>query len=68
MAQETGVEVLVVGTELRSSLTQTDSWRRLIARVRAVHAGEPVYAANWDAPHDVPCWGALDDLRVQLHP
>jgi hypothetical protein len=68
MAQETGVEVLVVGTELRSSLTQTDSWRRLISRVRAVYEGELVYAANWDASDDVPFWDALDYVGVQFYP
>ncbi|MBO6933369.1 MAG: hypothetical protein JJ863_00285 [Deltaproteobacteria bacterium] len=68
LAAETGVEWLVIGTELRSSLGQEERWRRLIAAVRSVYEGELVYAANWDAMDSVPFWDALDALGIQFYP
>jgi hypothetical protein len=68
LAAETGVEWLVIGTELRSSLEQEGRWRRLIAAVRAVYDGQLVYAANWDAMDRVPFWDALDALGIQFYP
>ncbi len=68
LAAETGVEWLVVGTELRSSLGQEARWRALIAAVRSVYEGELVYAANWDAMDAVSFWDALDALGIQFYP
>jgi len=68
LAAETGVEWLVIGTELRSSLGQEARWRQLIAAIRSVYEGELVYAANWDAMDAVPFWDALDALGIQFYP
>lgn len=68
LAAEAGVEWLVVGTELRSSLGQEARWRGLIEAVRGVYEGQLVYAANWDAMDAVPFWDALDALGIQFYP
>ncbi|MEM6955219.1 MAG: hypothetical protein AAF645_06000 [Myxococcota bacterium] len=67
MAEEAGVAILAVGTELRSSLAFEQPWRTLIAQVRSVFSGKLVYCANWDALDAVPFWDALDYLGVQFY-
>ena len=68
LAQQEGVALLAVGTELRSSLRHTERWRALIAAVREIFGGELVYCANWDAAEDVRFWDALDYVGVQFYP
>lgn len=68
MAEEEGVAILAVGTELRSSAAHEERWRALIAKVRDVYAGELVYCANWDAAEHVAWWDAVDYVGVQFYP
>ena len=68
LAEEEGVEILVVGTELRSSVERSaDRWRQLLQRTREVYSGKLAYAANWDSASEVPFWDALDFVGVQFY-
>ena len=68
LAAEEDVDILVVGTELRSTVARSpDRWRAMIDRVRERFEGELVYAANWDAVEEVPFWDALDFVGVQFY-
>lgn len=68
LAQQEGVEILAIGTELRSSVAQNpERWRAIVRAVRASFSGKLVYAANWDAVDDVPFWDALDYVGVQFY-
>ena len=56
VAQESGVDLLMVGSELVSTEDQTRQWRKLIARVRIIYPkGRLSYSANWDH-YTVPAW------------
>jgi hypothetical protein len=69
VGQDTGAEVLFVGTELRQSLAHPQLWRALIARVRQVYDGRLAYAAHGLDDFDrVRFWDALDIAAVTLYP
>jgi hypothetical protein len=69
LADSSGADVLVVGTELeRVVAARPDFWRGLIDSVRAVYDGQLTYAANWyEAYQQVPFWRALDFVGVQAY-
>lgn len=60
VAQDSGVEVLMVGSELISTEKQTDRWEKVIAEVRKVYTGKLSYSANWDHYRPVKFWDKLD--------
>ena len=63
LAEETGVETLVVGVEL-AGVSSDPEFRTVIDAARARFDGELTYAANWDEVLDVPFWGDLDQIGV----
>jgi len=64
LAGQTGVDVFSVGSELISTETQTDRWKRLIAEVRKVYPGRLTYSANWDHYKVPQFWGDLDMIGM----
>jgi len=68
IAQDSGVELLMIGSELVSTESQTRQWRRLIARVRKIYTiGRLSYSANWDH-YKVPAWwGDLDVIGMTTY-
>ena len=69
LAQAEGIDILVIGVELRSTESKLEKrWRRLIQRVRTRFQGELTYSANWDDASAVPWWDALDYIGVQFYP
>ena len=63
LAQDTGVELFLVGSEL-GSLETAPHWRPLIAQIRGVYSGTLSYSANWDHYEHVPFWDQLDLLAL----
>lgn len=66
LAQEQGVEIFCVGTELtRTATTQPNRWREVIKEVKKVYSGRLTYAANWyDEYFRVEFWDLLDYVGV----
>lgn len=64
LAEEEGVTMLSVGSELGSLEQHTDRWLDLIADVRAEYEGDLIYSANWDHHHRTPFWDAVDYIGV----
>lgn len=64
LAEELGVPLLAVGSELSSLEAEEARWRKVIAAVRAVYRGRLVYSANWDHYESVPFLDALDFAGV----
>jgi hypothetical protein len=60
LAEQNGVEILSIGSELGSVELYEDRWRQLIARVRASFSGQIMYSANWDHYQNTPFWDAVD--------
>lgn len=66
VAQETSVDLLSVGVELRSWVTTTraPSFFDVIRSVRSIYSGPLTYAANWDDADDTVIWGELDVIGI----
>ena len=75
LAQNHSVELLIVGTELRSSQTHESEWRQVISNVRMLFSGNLTYAANWDSFSNysilpnlaVKFWDVLDYVGVDAY-
>ncbi|MFT6400063.1 MAG: hypothetical protein ACJAYU_004833 [Bradymonadia bacterium] len=60
LAQEEGVTLLSIGSELGSMEVHESEWSDLIGAVRSTFSGQLTYSANWDHFHRTPFWDALD--------
>jgi hypothetical protein len=68
IAQEAGVEILAVGSELISTeKDHADRWRGLIAGVRKRYKGYLIYSANWDHFRPVSWWDAVDIVGMTTY-
>jgi Glycoside Hydrolase Family 113 len=69
MAQETNVELLCIGTELKTStMQQPEKWHELIVAIKSIYHGKLTYAANWDDEYkDVDFWDQLDYIGIQAY-
>ncbi len=68
VAQEAGVEILAVGSELISTeKDHADRWRSLIANVRKRYKGYLIYSANWDHYRPVSWWDAVDIVGMTTY-
>jgi hypothetical protein len=67
VAQAHKVDVLVVGSELVSTETKVDEWRKTISMVRQQFTGMLTYSANWDHYKDIPFWDRLDLIGLNSY-
>lgn len=68
LADSTGVDLLCIGTEFKSSSRERpDFWRSLIREVRNHYSGPLTYAANWDEFESISWWGELDYLGIDAY-
>jgi hypothetical protein len=67
LAEETGVNLLVVGSELVSAEPFVDEWRSTIHKVRDVFHGQLTYSSNWDHYAMVQFWDALDIIGMNSY-
>lgn len=66
-AEDRGLTLLVVGTELATTIQYESRWRELISDVRSRYSGVIVYGASWDEAGRVPFWDALDLVGVDFY-
>ena len=64
IANEAGVDVFCVGSELLSTERQVNRWRHLIAHARLRYRGRLTYSANWDHYHVPTLWRDLDMIGI----
>lgn len=67
IAEGTGVDLLIIGSELISTENKTDEWRRVISGVREVYHGRITYSSNWDHYTAVKFWDALDVIGINAY-
>ncbi|MCO5170899.1 MAG: hypothetical protein M9894_31610 [Planctomycetes bacterium] len=67
LAEDEGVALLAVGSELSSTDGHEALWRALIADVRAEFSGALTYSANWDHYERVRFWDALDQIGLSAY-
>jgi Ca2+-binding RTX toxin-like protein len=69
LAQETGVAMLCIGTEMKSMSGQTHKakWVDLIGAVKQVYHGLVTYAATYDEVKTVAFWDKVDRIGVDAY-
>jgi len=68
LAQETGADYFVVGTELWGTSSRADDWRAVVNAVRAVYDGPLTYAAlTYFEPWQISWWDALDSIGIDAY-
>ncbi len=67
IAQETGVDVLVVGSELVSTESNVKEWTKTIRAVRTIFKGKLTYSSNWDHYTAVKIWDQLDLIGMNSY-
>ncbi|MDC6351207.1 glycoside hydrolase TIM-barrel-like domain-containing protein [Zeaxanthinibacter sp. PT1] len=68
VAEESGVEIFCVGTELEQFVQNRPGfWDQLIIKIRDIYKGKLTYAANWDEYGRVPFWSSLDYIGVDAY-
>jgi hypothetical protein len=65
VAEESGVEMLSIGVEMKSSsATRVSDWHHVIDAIRARYHGLLTYSANWDEETQVGFWDRLDLVGI----
>jgi hypothetical protein len=67
IAESSDVDMLVVGSELVSSETKVEEWRKTIAHVRKIYKGKLTYSSNWDKYETVAFWDDLDVIGMNSY-
>ncbi len=79
IAEEEGVEQMVIGTELINMASSevdpgnAQAWRDMISRLRAVYSGKLTYSANWGSSgwyeeiSKIGFWDALDFVGISAY-
>ncbi len=69
LAEEEGIEMFCIGTELHQTCVERDEdWRELIRKIRSVYSGLLTYAANFsDEYQDILFWDELDYIGIQAY-
>lgn len=68
LAQETGVELFEVGSELDIAFTTREAdWRAMIAKIKAVYSGPLTIAADGGTIYKIGFWDVLDYVGVDAY-
>ena len=66
-AEQEGVELFFLGSELTTLQGDTSDWRSIAAAARSHYGGEIVYDVNWDAAGGVHFWDAVDVPSISAY-
>lgn len=68
-AEQHGVEMLCIGTELNRTVSEETEWRNIISSVRQRYSGQLTYAATWCEEYDkrIGWWDALDYVGINAY-
>lgn len=69
IAQETGVDLFCVGSELEGTTqAHPDRWRDLIREVRGIYHGPCTYSANWGGEFEtIEFWDELEYIGISAY-
>lgn len=68
IAQSTGADYFVVGTELVKTARRADEWRNVIKEVRHIYSGPLTYAAHHaSVENNINWWDALDAIGIDAY-
>lgn len=67
-AEQLGVDLFCIGTEIRrSAIDHPQYWRGLIRQIKQVYSGKITYAPNWDEYEYIQFWDLLDYIGVDAY-
>lgn len=68
LAQESGTDYFVVGTELAGTSQRADQWREVVQQVKMIYNGPLTYAAlTYFEPLQITWWDALDEIGIDAY-
>ncbi len=67
LAERTGVDLFMVGSELLSTERETERWLKLIRAVRSQYKGLLSYSTNWDHYQVPKFWSELDLIGMTTY-
>lgn len=67
LAEELGIPVLCIGTELEKTSHREEDWRKVISQVKKVYSGKLIYAANFTEFEHIEFWDELDYIGIQAY-
>jgi hypothetical protein len=67
LAERTTTEMLVIGTELVGVSKYTESWKKLIEKIRGVYSGKLTYAAEGRNAMKIDFWDTLDYIGIDAY-
>lgn len=67
VAEATGVDLLVIGSELVSTEKYGSEWLKVIQVARSNFKGMLTYSSNWDHFKDIPFWDHLDVIGMNSY-
>src|SRR4030042_4610073 len=69
IAEETGAEMLCIGTELTAATAgRADDWKDIISAIKKVYKGNLTYAANWSEEYlQIRFWDELDYVGIDAY-
>ncbi len=67
LAQETGVDIFVIGTELVGMSKFAEEWEHLIGKVRSIYKGKLTYAAEGMNASKIKFWDKLDYIGIDAY-
>ena len=67
IAQQTGVDIVSIGSEFGSLEDRSDAWNRIISNARGRFGGLLTYSVNWDHLHGPKFLGRLDFIGMTAY-
>lgn len=67
IAQQTGVDIFYIGSEMSMVQDETDQWRQVAAEARARYSGTLTYGVNWNVLDRVHFWNVVDLVSVSAY-
>ena len=67
LAQQAGVDVYFIGSEMNSLQDATDEWQRIATEARQRFKGRIAYEVNWDVWDQVKFWDSVDIVSVSAY-
>jgi len=67
LAEKTGTEMLVVGTELVGVSKYSDEWKKIIEKIRKIYSGKLTYAAEGMNAQKIEFWDSLDYIGIDAY-
>lgn len=67
IAQNEGVEIFSVGSELKATVKEKNEWELIIRQVRTIFKGHLTYVVNHNSYRDVTFWHSLDFISVSAY-